>query len=248
MPAPSELKQPYRFYYWPEIPGRGEFVRLAFEASGADYIEVVKDWAELSSPMLELEGRILPRPPLAPPFLVFGDEVIGQTANILAFLGQRHGLAPSDATEQRWLNQLQLSIMDWANEVHDTHHPIAPELHYEDQKSEASRRCRHYLKVRQPKYLDYFEQLILRSTGPYLLGRTVSYADLSLMFMIEGLQFAFPNAMRRDSQRTPLLFELAQTVLKQERIARYWNSSKRRPFKDGLFRHYPELDPAANSN
>src|SRR3984893_9115971 len=34
------LPMAYEFYYWPGIQGRGEFVRLALEEAGADYIDV----------------------------------------------------------------------------------------------------------------------------------------------------------------------------------------------------------------
>jgi glutathione S-transferase len=30
----------YEFYYWPGIQGRGEFVRLALEKAGAEYIDI----------------------------------------------------------------------------------------------------------------------------------------------------------------------------------------------------------------
>tara|TARA_R110000787_G_scaffold15088_38_gene46582 strand:- start:2542 stop:3285 length:744 start_codon:yes stop_codon:yes gene_type:complete len=242
MPGPSPTEAEYQFYYWPEIPGRGEFVRLAFVAAGVPFREVIRQWSELASPMLSLGDQTLPRPPLAPPFLKLGDEIIGQTANILAFLGQRHGLSPDDAPSQRWVNQLQLSIMDWANEVHDTHHPVAPELYYEDQTTEALRRTAHYLKVRQPKYLAYFEQVIRLSGGPYLLGKQLSYADLSLMFTIEGLKFAFPRAMTATTGQIPHLLELSRSVLSLDNIQRYWHSAQRRPLKECMFRFYPELD------
>ena len=32
----------YELYYWPDIQGRGEFVRLALEEAGADYVDVAR--------------------------------------------------------------------------------------------------------------------------------------------------------------------------------------------------------------
>jgi len=32
----------YELYYWPTIQGRGEFVRLALEEAGADYVDVAR--------------------------------------------------------------------------------------------------------------------------------------------------------------------------------------------------------------
>lgn len=233
---------PYRFYYWPEIPGRGEYVRLAFEAAGVAYEEVVRSWDELQAPMWTLEGQDLVRPPLAPPFLECEGEVIGQTANILEFLGPRLGLVPEDAASRRWVNQLQLSLMDWATEIHDTHHPVAPELYYEAQKTEALRRCAEYLQRRQPKYLAYLEGVLVRSQGPWLLGSPLSYADLSLFFMLEGLAFAFPRSWAATQADYPRLRHLQEGLRAHPRVGAYWASPRRRPFGDGLFRHYPELD------
>lgn len=236
----------YRLYYWPDIPGRGEFVRLAFEAVGAEYEEVVQHWDALSAPMLELDGQTLPRPPMAPPFLEVDGEIIGQTANILAFLGPRLGLVPDGNAERRWVNQLQLTIMDWAEEIHGTHHPVAPELYYEDQQSEARRRAGEYLKRRQPKYLAYFEHVLALGAGSWLVGDRLSYVDLSLFFMLRGLAFAFPAAMSGSAEHYPLLSGLDARVGSLDRIERYWSSSRRRKFKDGLFRYYPELDAGGN--
>jgi len=83
----------YALYYWPDIQGRGEFVRLALEEAGADYRDVAREpGGTAAMARLMAEGA---RPPLAPPFLGAGRLLIGQTANILQFLGDRHGLAPA---------------------------------------------------------------------------------------------------------------------------------------------------------
>jgi hypothetical protein len=33
----------YELFYWPSIQGRGEFVRLALEAAGAEYVDVARE-------------------------------------------------------------------------------------------------------------------------------------------------------------------------------------------------------------
>ena len=115
----------YELYYWPGIQGRGEFVRLALEAAGISYRDMAREPGGREKMMRLLEDQGLAHAPFAPPFLKAGDLLIGQTANILMFLGAHHGLAPADEAGRLWANQLQLTILDFAAEIHDTHHPIS---------------------------------------------------------------------------------------------------------------------------
>ena len=170
----------YELYYWPGIPGRGEFVRLTLEDAGADYLEVAKRPRGMTAMSRFMQSPSVKRPPFAPPFLKAGKLFIGQTANILFFLGPRLGLAPKSDAGRLWAHQLQLTIADWVGEVHDSHHPIAGSLCYEDQKREAKRRATSFTAERLPKFLNYFEQVLARNGGRSLLGNAVSYADLSL--------------------------------------------------------------------
>jgi glutathione S-transferase len=235
----------YELYYWPSIQGRGEFVRLALEECGADYVDVARKPGRAGMPamMKLLDGRRIEHPPFAPPFLKSGKLVIGQTANILLYLGTREGLAPRDEAMRLWTHQLQLTIADLVVEAHDTHHPISVNLYYEDQRREAKRRAADFLKHRLPKFLAYFEEVVRRSGGPFLLGRRLAYADLSLFQMIEGLRYAFPKAMRRLERKAPRVVALHDRVAARPRIARYLASERRIAFNEqGIFRHYPELD------
>jgi glutathione S-transferase len=234
----------YELYYWPEIQGRGEFVRLALEEAGADYVDVARRGRGGIPAMLGLlDGRRKPHPPFAPPFLKAGARIIGQTANILFFLGPRHGLAPRSEDARLWTNQLQLTIADFVVEVHDTHHPIASGLYYEQQRRAAKQRAEDFRKHRAPKFLGYFERVLQRSGGPHLLGRGLSYADLSLFQVVDGLRFAFPKAMRALERKVPRVMVLHERVAKRPRIAAYLASKRRIAFNQwGIFRHYPELD------
>jgi len=238
----------YELYYWPSIQGRGEFVRLALEEAGAAYVDVARETGKTAGvgAMLELlDGVRIAHPPFAPPFLRSGDLIIGQTANILLFLGARHGLAPRTEGGRMWTNQLQLIIADAVQEVHDTHHPIAGSLYYEDQRKEARRRAADFVKARAPKYLGYFERVLARNPrgDKYLVGARSTYADLSLFQLIEGLRYAFPRAMARLERRLPLAIALHDRVAARPRIAAYLASGRRIPFnEDGIFRHYKELD------
>jgi glutathione S-transferase len=233
----------YALYYWPGIQGRGEFIRLALEDAGADYVDVARPPRGMAKMMRFLESRAVKRPPFAPPFLKAGKLVIGQTANILLFLGPRLGLAPKDAASRLWAHQLQLTIADWVAEVHDTHHPIAGSLYYEDQKREAKRRAENFRNERLPKFMNYFAQALKRNGSQYLVGKMVSYVDLSIFQMIEGSRYAFPRAMAKREHKYPRLVALRDRIAARPRLAAYLASERRLPFnQQGIFRYYPELD------
>ena len=232
----------YELYYWPSIQGRGEFVRLALEEAGADYADVARRRGAGTLARF-LEGKSAARAPFAPPFLRAGKLVIAQTANILLWLAPRHGLVPRGEAARVWAHQLQLTIADWLLEAHDTHHPIGAAFYYEDQKPEALRRAANFTGSRLPKFLGYFERLLEREKGGWLLGRSFSYADLSLFQMVAGLRYAFPRAMERLAPRHPRTAALHDRVASRPRIAAYLGSPRRIPFNQhGIFRHYPELD------
>lgn len=248
MPEPGEPR--YELYYWPMLQGRGEFVRLALEEAGAPYLDVARRPESEGGGIQALLGRLregpdLP-PPFAPPFLKAGDLVIAQTANILLYLGRHHGLAPPDEAGELAAHQLQLTVADLVNEVHDTHHPIGSALYYEDQKAEAKQRATGFLEQRMPKFLDYFERTLQcnpHGEGRHLVGSALSTVDLSVFQVLEGLAYAFPRAFERAKTRIPGLLELRTAVAERRRIAAYLGSKRRIPFNEhGIFRHYPELD------
>jgi glutathione S-transferase len=233
----------YQLFYWPGIQGRGEFVRLALEDAGAAYDDVARKQPGMNRMLAMMKGGADKRPPFAPPFLKSGKLVIAQVANILFYLGPRLKLSPRDEASRLWLHQLQLTVTDFVKEIHDTHHPIATGLYYEDQKPEAKQFTKHFLKDRVPKYLGYFESAIAKSGEPYVLGRKFSYVDLSLFQLIEGLRYAFPRAMARIERKTPGVLAVRDRVAKRPRIKAYLASDRRLAFNaDGIFRHYPELD------
>jgi glutathione S-transferase len=234
----------YELYYWPTIQGRGEFVRLALEAAGADYVDIARE-PERGVPavMTLLNGETVKRPPYAPPFLKDGDLVIGQSALILHHLGAKLELAPGDEAGRLWTLQLQLTFTDFIKEVHDTHHPIASGLYYHEQKDEAARYTEEFWKTRVTKYLGYCERVLARNDGRHLAGDALSYADTSLFQIVTGLRYAFPQRMARIEKDWPRVVALRDAVEKQPRIAAYLASPRRIPFNEqGLFRRYPELD------
>jgi glutathione S-transferase len=233
----------YQLYYWPGIQGRGEFVRLALEEAGAQYDDVARAKGGMDKMLVMMEGGRDKRPPFAPPFLKAGKLVIAQAANVLFYLGPRLNLSPRDEASRLWLHQLQLTVTDFVKEVHDTHHPIAGGLYYEDQKAEANKFTHYFLKDRAPKYLGYFEAALKKSGGPFVLGRKHSYVDLSLFQLIEGLRYAFPSAMTHIEKKVPRVVAVHDKVITRPRIEAYLNSKRRIAFNEmGIFRHYPELD------
>jgi glutathione S-transferase len=231
----------YQLYYWPTIQGRGEFVRLALEEAQAPYVDVARRQNGVKALMRMLEQADTPS--FAPPFLVAGEQTIGQSANILLFLGGAHRLAPRAQAGRLWVHQLQLTIADVVAEAHDTHHPVSNALYYEDQKKEAKRRAADFVARRVPKYFDYFERVLAGAGRGYLAGARLTYADLSMFQLIEGLRYAFPKAMARIEPGYPRLVALRDRVAARPYIAAYLASKRRIPFsEEGIFRHYPELD------
>src|SRR6202023_3424835 len=180
----------YELYYWPSIQGRGEFVRRALEEAGADYVDIARRPGRRGVPALMklLEDKRSARPPYAPPFLKAGKIVIAQTANILQYLGARLNLAPRDEAGRLWAHQLQLTIADLVTEIHDTHHPVSGWLYFEKQREAAKLRAKEFWRHRAPKFLGYFERVLGKSGGPHLLGRKLTYVDLSLFEIVEGLR------------------------------------------------------------
>jgi glutathione S-transferase len=233
----------YQLFYWPEIQGRGEFVRLALEDAGAAYDDVARKSGGVDRMMTMMKGGRDKHPPFAPPFLKAGKLLIAQVANILFYLGPRLKLAPRDEAGRLWLHQLQLTVTDFVKEIHDTHHPVASDLYYEDQKPEAKRYADNFIDERAPKYLGYLETVLRKSGGPYLAGRKATYVDLSVFQLIEGLRYAFPQAMSGIERKVSGLVTVRDKVAGRPGIKAYLASPRRIAFNEmGIFRHYPELD------
>ena len=237
---------PYELYYWPTIQGRGEFVRLSLEAAGVDYVDVGRG---KHGPDFDAVAAVLetdPAQPLfAPPVLRDGDLLIAQTANILAYLGERHALVPRNTAGHYRTAQLQLTLADWVDEIHDTHHPIGSELYYEEQRDEARRRAAHFRTYRLPKFMRFFERVLAGNPAgdSHLVGDAITHADLSLFQVVAGLRYAFPQAMAGSEPSHPRVVALHDAVAAHPRIADYLQSDQRIAFnEDGIFRRYPELD------
>jgi glutathione S-transferase len=241
----KEFGMVYRLYYWDGLQGRGEFVRLALEAAGAEYEDVGR--ADAPAMMAILESETETSLPFAPPFLQDGELIIPHVANILMYLGPKLGLAPKNKNLQFVANGLQLTITDFVAEVHDTHHPISTSAFYEAQKKAAKARTKDFLQNRLPKFLGYFERMAARNPAStkFIVGGRLSYVDLSLFQVIAGLQYAFPKAMRGFGKQYPKLAALNKRISNQKPVAAYLKSERRLPFSEsGVFRHYPELDMA----
>jgi glutathione S-transferase len=232
----------YELYYWSEIQGRGEFVRLALEEAGADYIDVARRRGDgVIDKIIDRKGD--KHPPFACPVLKAGKHTIAHTANILLWLGPRLGLSPKDEAGRLWLHQMQLTITDLVVEIHDTHHPVTSWLYFEEQVPSAKRRTKDFWRYRVPKFLGYFEEILQRNGGNYVLGRRLCYADLSLFQIVEGLRYGFPKRMKRFEKKIPRLIALHDRVAKRPRIAAYLASKRRIPFSQwGIYRYYKPLD------
>ena len=241
----------YELFYWPGIQGRGEFVRLALEAAGAPYVDVARERGAgrgVAALTAILEGRGAPFTPFAPPFLRDGEIIVSHVANILDYLAPKLGLAPRQEARRVFAHGLQLTITDLVSEVHDTHHPIATDLYYEDQKKEAKARAAAFLSERAPKYLGYFERVLADNPAgkAHAVEDKLTTVDLSLFQLWTCLAYAFPRTFAGADKLYPALAALAAKVVAQPNVAAYLASERRIPFNDsGIFRHYPELDQAA---
>lgn len=264
MSAPKRQKStkdvPYELIYWPGIPGRGEFVRLALEEGGATYTDTAHIEKGMDQVLAQIDGENVGDdenpPPLAPPVLRHGDLLISQTPNILLYLGPRLGLVPSaegedgDPDALYRVNALVLTALDGlSNEVHDCHHPIASGLYYEDQKEESLRKSKDFIQNRLPKFLGYFERVIkgkASGDGPWLYGGRLTYADLVLFQTLDGVKFAFPKATSaaQASGKYARVFQLYDAVKERPKIKEYLASDRRQAYSQGIYRHYPELDLA----
>lgn len=239
----------YQLHYWPSIQGRGEFVRLALEAAGAPYIDVAREPSSKgggeAALMRKLNDPGNPHPSFAPPFLIDGDVVVGQTAAILLYLGPKLGLSGASEADALWTHQLQLTIADAVAEAHDTHHPLSTGLYFEDQRDAALARSKAFRDERIPKFLGWFEKILQRNPSGdlHLVGDSLTYADLSLFQLVAGLRYAFPKATARALTKTPGVAKLHANVARRQRVHEYLQSPRRIPFnEDGIFRAYPELD------
>ncbi len=235
----------YELYYWDGLQGRGEFVRLALEEAGADYVDVARGERGTPKMMDYIHGKHGYEMPFAPPFLKDGELIVSHVANILNYLGPKLGLVPKDEKSRIFAHGLQLTITDFITEVHDTHHPISTGDYYEDQKQEAKARSKAFLKHRVPKFIGYFERIIAANPtkSGHAVGDGLTYVDLSLFQLAEGLAYAFPRAMKNFDKDYPGVARLRDAVAKRKNIEAYLKSKRRLAFNEsGIFRHYPDLD------
>lgn len=239
----------YELFYWPGLAGRGEFVRLVLEETGVSWVDVArkpaKDGGGMDAIRRILETDLGQTPGFAVPMLRRGDVAVSQTANICRWVAESHGLVPDDEASRLHASQLMLTVMDLVKEAHDTHHPLASSLYYEDQKDAALQNAAQFTGARMPKFLGYFERTLEQAGGEWLLGKAPSYPDLALFHVVRGLAYQFPNAFAALAPEHSGILALADRVEARPKIAAFLASDKRTPFNEkGIFRHYPELDPA----
>ncbi|MXP25441.1 glutathione S-transferase [Altererythrobacter indicus] len=234
----------YDLWYWPTLPGRGEFVRLALEAAQIPYKDRAREVEDGFSAIPQHLDAMDTRHAFAVPLLETGSESIAQTPNILLFLAQEHGLGPKDAAGIRYLNQLQCDIADMVEEVHAVHHPISTSLYYEDQKDAAKLAAKHFREERIPKYLSHFERVASAHDGDWLLsGEDWSTGDTSIAYLLDGLHFMFPKRMNALAPEYPRLHSIRDQIFALDAIAAYRSSDRCASFgTEGIFRNYPELD------
>ena len=197
----------YILHYWPRVPGRGEFVRLVLEDLGLPYDDAARRPPEEGGGYVRLaewmHGKGPRFPVFAPPILEDGELVIAQMPNICRYIAEAHGLAPEDPGPRAQAMTLMMTIADVVAEVHDTHHPIASALTYEDQKEPAKARSRVFVQTRMPMWLQYFETVLERGDGEHAVGNAVSYVDLGLYPARVGARLRIPGGVRGGNTENP---------------------------------------------
>lgn len=261
-PAKKQRTQPtYELLYHPGIPGRGEFIRLAFEVAGVPYTDIANEDKNGGYGTVQKicmgkgtssDGT---NPPVfSPPALRVpgaGKDgsavVISQTPNILFYVGEKIGLVPEgDEAGKFHVNQIALTALDLNDEIHDTHHPIAVALYYEDQKEESLKKAKDVRENRIPKFFSYFERQLQwnkqAGKGKYLVGDKISYADTTVWQVLDGICFAFPKEMEVRKKEFSELFQFYESLKEEKGMKEYLASERRLPYSMGVFRNYPELD------
>ncbi|KAK3723430.1 hypothetical protein LTR37_001682 [Vermiconidia calcicola] len=265
MAEPSSKKQrtqpPYELLYHPGVPGRGEPIRLLLEAAGVPYNDIANqekngyDTVQKICMNKALESDNGNPPVFSPPALRVpgaGKDgkalVISQTPNILSYLGDRTGMA-GDEQEKYWVAQLALTALDLANEVHDSHHPIAVAKYYEEQKEESKGKSKDIRENRFPKFFSYFQRTLQGNKerggveGKYMVGKQLTYADTTIWQVLDGCMFAFPKEMEARKEEFPdLLQGFYESVKSEKGLKEYLASDRRLEYSMGIFRQYPELD------
>ncbi|MGE5181948.1 MAG: glutathione S-transferase [Acidobacteriota bacterium] len=232
----------YELYYWP-IQGRGEFARLVLEDAAADWVDITREPGGMKKMQAILGGGARELLPFAPPFLHAGSVWMAQSALIASFLGEQLGRAPRDERGRYVARTIMLTIADLIDEVHDTHHPVAVDKYYDEQKPAARLRAQSFRDARLPKFLGWLERTLDRTDTGWFVGRGATYVDLAAFQIVEGLSYAFPRALGKLRRKVPRLLALHDRVAARPRIAAYLASDRRYPFSEhGIFRRYPELD------
>jgi glutathione S-transferase len=202
----------YELHDGPSGQGPGEFLRLALEAAGAAYVDVGRGSDVASRSAMQDSGQI--HPPFALPFLKDGDLVMGQTAAILHHLAPTLKLVARSEQARVWTQQIQLTIEDMLAET---------------EAARASHASVNFVRERIPLCLQWFETIVTRNPAGsrHLVAGKLSYADLSLLQLIDVWRHEFPDATAAALAQTPLVAALLRRVAALPKVAAYWCSERR---------------------
>ena len=193
-----------------------------------------------------LHGEGTSHIPFAPPFLRDGGVIVSHAAAILLYPGRADRTRANRRRTGAYGRTRYRAITDIVAEVYNSHHPIDADKWFHEQKDAAIARAAVFRRDRMPKYsFGWFERLLAANPAgvDHLVGGFVTYADLSLFQLVEGLRFAFPLASERTLARLPRVTALHKAMAERPRLKAYLASERRVPFKEtGIFRRYPELD------
>ncbi|ORE11129.1 glutathione S-transferase [Rhizopus microsporus var. microsporus] len=208
----SDLKD-IKLYYFSKVKdsltmGRGEPVRLLLEDAGVDYeyVRLTADqWKEKKAELIK-EG--IPGPTM--PYITINGKHYAKTVPAMRFLAKKLGkyLGEND-DEEHLLDAYADFAGDWTSRWATTLFRGSDE----DKKV--------YAETTFPQTLDTVEQMLSKSSGPYLLGERITYADFLIFHQLDD-----DNQAKVDSQKHPHLAAFVEAIKNRPSLQKHFNSLK----------------------
>jgi len=194
----------YKLTYF-DIKGRGEPIRMIFALAKVKFTDVriqFADWPALK-PTLKW-GQM--------PILKVGDKELSQSGTILRFLARKFKLAGADEWEATRCEELYDAITDFNNEV------IKYEYLTPDPEKKAELKT-VIVKTLIPKFFGKINTMQHENGGTWLVGKTVTWADIYLLSAMEAATDAFGDAKLLDGY--PHVRKVKEAVLAIPEIKAY---------------------------
>jgi len=164
----AECDSIWELYYWSRMEadgknhmiGRGEFVRLMFEAAGQPYVDVGATHGSARVRQFVYDGGNTSVPIFAPPAIRKGSFVLYQTPTIMRFLGRRFGMFPDTEEQAAHADALMSFLTDFIAEGRLVFHPVCFTMSYYQQAEEAKPHVEWFQKERMPRFLSHLHRVL----------------------------------------------------------------------------------------